>query len=63
MKIVRIEVRINESDDKVGSAIKTEGYERTNISHQFEILGILDNLKGIIQNRINELVNSDKLKS
>ena len=56
MKRLRIEVRINE--DKVATAIQTNGYSDKSISDQFELLGITENLKGIIQERIKKLVDA-----
>jgi len=58
MKKVMIEVRIE--DDKSASGIKTTGYSNDNISDQFELLGIMENLKGIIQDRINIMLNARK---
>ena len=58
MKTLIIEVRI--VDDKVVSAIKTTGYSNNNISDQFELLGITENLKNIIQERIKKLLDVNK---
>ena len=55
MKRVMIEVRLD--GDKVGTGIKTLGYSNDSVSDQFELLGIMENLKNVIQDRIKELVN------
>jgi len=57
MKKITIEVRIpeGENEDKVATVIKTNGYSNTNVSHQFELLGIVENVKNIINERIKKL--------
>ena len=58
MKKIQIEIRIPEEEkDKVATAIRTEGYSNESISDQFELLGVMENLKGIIQDRINKLTD------
>ena len=56
MKRVIIEVRIPGAD-KVATGIKTTGYSNESISDQFELLGIMENLKNVIQDRIKKLVD------
>lgn len=58
MKKLQIEIRITEG--KIASAIKTEGYDRENISAQLELLGLLENTKTIIQDRITKLLDISK---
>jgi len=58
MKKLVIEVRV--IDNKVANLIQTTGFSNEVISDQFELLGILDNLKGIIQERIRKLVDISK---
>lgn len=55
MKRLTIEVQIE--GDKIATLIKDTGFDKYKISDQFEILGIIENIKGIIQNRIKELMN------
>ena len=55
MKTIKIIVRIKSG--KLATAIETEGYDRTNISSQLELLGIMENTKNIINERIKKLVN------
>lgn len=57
MKILKIETRIN--NNKILTAINTEGYEKNNISHQFEILGVLENIKSIIHERLKRLAEKE----
>jgi len=59
MKTVIIEVRIPGAD-KVGTAIKTTGYSNESVSDQFELLGIMENLKNVIQDRLKKLVDVTK---
>jgi len=58
MKTLKIETAIEGS--KVATAIKTNGYSNENISDQFELLGLIENVKGIIQERIKVLLNVNK---
>ena len=53
----KIEIQIIVEEDKVATAIKTNGYSDDNISDQFELLGIIENAKGIIQERIKKLAD------
>ena len=58
MKELKIHIKVG--SDKIASGIKTEGFDSQNISHQLELLGILENTKVIIQNRINLLLDIKK---
>ena len=58
MKILKIETRIAEG--KILTALKTEGYNKTDVSHQLEIIGLIDNAKAIVQERIKRLAHYDK---
>ena len=44
-------------DDKIATAIKTNGYDDNNMSDQLELLGIAENIKGIFAERIKVLAN------
>lgn len=55
MKSIDLKIVIQES--KIATAIKTSGYDNNNMSDQLELLGIAENFKGIIQERIKQLVN------
>jgi len=55
MKKILIEIRIQ--DDKIATAIKDTGFDKNSMSSQLEILGILENTKNIIQERVKELLN------
>ena len=56
MKIIKIEIRIP-GGSKMATGIKTQGYSDNNVSDQLELLGIMENLKMIIQERIKQLTN------
>ena len=55
MKKLIIEIAIVE--DKIATGIKTTGYSNENVSDQLELLGILENTKAIIQERIKKLID------
>ena len=55
MKKIIIEIVIEK--DKIATAIKDIGFEKDSMSSQLEILGIMENSKVIIQERIKELLN------
>jgi len=56
MKKVMIEVRIP-GEDKVGTKIETSGYRDESVSDQFELLGIMENIKNVIQERIRKIMD------
>jgi len=56
MKKIIFEIRIDEDTDKIATAWKTEGYSRDKLTDQLEILGILENTKNLISNKINTIV-------
>ena len=60
MKTLNIQVAIEDSDEKIATAIKTQGYNKDKISDQLEILGIIENTKSIIQERIKKLGEMEK---
>jgi len=60
MKKVMIEVRIPGEDkvgNKVGTKIETSGYRDESVSDQFELLGIMENIKNVIQERIRKIMD------
>lgn len=44
-------------DDKIISRIRTQGFSNKSISDQLAILGLLENFKGIIENRIKKFID------
>ncbi|MFW6129993.1 MAG: hypothetical protein ACOC56_02340 [Atribacterota bacterium] len=60
MKKIRIEIRMNDCDDKIATAIQTEGYNKESITDQFEILGIFENLKNQQQEKVETLFRQSK---
>ena len=58
MKTLKIEIAVEGS--KLATAIKTTGYSNESISDQLELLGIVENTKLIIQERIKVLLNVNK---
>lgn len=58
MKTLNIEIASNGCN--LATAIKTNGYSNESISDQLELLGILENTKSIIQERIKVLLNVNK---
>lgn len=59
MKRLQIEVRFNDDNSKIATAIKDEGFSK-NITGQLEILGIIENIKGIIQDKIKKFLDVSK---
>ena len=57
MKKLTIEVVIPDTGSKIASKIKTNGYSNESISDQLELLGIVENIKSIIQDRLKKLLD------
>jgi len=55
MKQINIKIIIDEATGKIATGKKVEGFEPNNISHQFELLGIFDNLMTIQREKIKTL--------
>ena len=56
MKKLIIEVAIP-GEDKMATGIRTSGYSNESVSDQLELLGILENVKSIIHDRIKKLAD------
>jgi len=56
MKTIKIQVAIDEETGKIATGRKFEGYSDKNISHQFEILGIMENLVELQKESVKVLV-------
>jgi len=56
MKKLNIEIVTNEYDDKIATGIKTFGYSDESISDQFQLIGLIENVKTLIQERIKKLM-------
>lgn len=41
------------ADDKIATAWKTQGYSKSNVSDNFEILGLIENFKTLILKNIS----------
>jgi len=54
MKQIKIQIGINEG--KIATKREFEGYDENNISDQFEVLGIMENLMEIQKERIKVLL-------
>jgi hypothetical protein len=48
-------IKVGVEGSKILNAIKTSGYDDNSISDQLELLGLMENLKTIIQSRIIKL--------
>jgi len=57
MKKLIIEIKINDGESNSATTIQTNGFSNENISNQFELLGILENTKDIINERIKKLLD------
>jgi len=52
MKELNIKIRVDEETGKIGTAWKTNGYSRDNISDLLELIGVVENFKGILTDKI-----------
>ena len=55
MKLITIKIAINNQDDKIATSVEAEGLKKDSISDQLELLGILENTKNIIVDKIKKL--------
>ena len=55
MKRLLIDMRVDETSGKIATAWKTEGYSRENISNLFELIGLIENFKGILTEKVKTL--------
>jgi len=55
LKKLQIEVAFNNQDSQTVTAIRTIGYDDRSISDQLELLGMLENIKHQIQERITKI--------
>ena len=55
MKEIKIIIRVGEK--KIAYAIETTAYDRKNIQHQLELLGVMKTTESIIEERINTLMS------
>lgn len=60
MRIINIKIVLDEVEEKIATAIETTGYDSKVLTDQFELLGIIENLKSIIQQRIKKLADIKK---
>ena len=55
MKKLLIDIRVDEKSRKIATAWQTEGYSRENICDLFELIGIIENFKGILTEKVKTL--------
>lgn len=60
MKKIIFEIRVDELGNRIATAWKTDGYARESICDNLEIIGILDNTKNLINDRIKTLMERNK---
>ena len=56
MKKISIEIRVDGNSNKIATAWQTEGYSRTNLSDLFEMIGVIDNFKNILNDKVKTLM-------
>jgi len=56
MKSVQIEIRVDEKTGRIATAWKANGYSTESITDQLELLGLMENTKNIINNKIKVLL-------
>jgi len=59
-KELNIKVMINDDETKMAIGIHKIGYNSYNLSHQLEILGILENLTNLQKDKIKTLMKADR---
>ena len=57
MKKLSIEIRIDEETGQVGTAWKTNGYSRESITDIFELIGMVENFKGLLTEKVKTLAS------
>ena len=55
MKKLLIDIRVDELSGKIATAWQTEGYSRNKICDLFELIGIIENFKGILTEKVKTL--------
>ena len=58
MKQIQFEIEVNEKTGKIKTFWKTRGYSKSNIKHQLELLGLMENTKRVVGNRQQYKPNS-----
>jgi hypothetical protein len=61
MKIINMEIRIDELSGRLAVARSCKGFDPKNISHQLELLGVLDTLVAQQQELIKTLGRAGKV--
>jgi len=60
MKEINIKIVIDEETGKIATGKQMKGYNQNSISHQFEILGIMQNLVEVQQQKLRTLAQRSK---
>jgi hypothetical protein len=55
MKRIVIDIRVDDASGKIATAWKTDGYSSKSIQDNLEMIGLLENTKDIIKNKIKTL--------
>jgi hypothetical protein len=56
MKKITIEIRVDENSQRIATAWKTDGYSRESLTDLFEMMGIIDNFKNILSDKVKTLL-------
>jgi len=57
MKKVTFEILIDEKNNKLATAWKCDGYSRDSVTDNLELIGILENAKILINERLQTIIN------
>ena len=57
MKGITIQIVVDENSGKIATAMKTDGYSSESVCDQLELLGLMENTKNVINNKIKVLMD------
>ena len=56
MKKIQITIAIDEASGKIANGWQTEGYSRENICDLMEMIGLVENFKGVLKDKVKTLM-------
>lgn len=59
IKQLKIEIRVDDNINKIASGWQTVGYSRTSITDLLEMIGLVDNFKNILNDKIKTLMSKN----
>ena len=55
IKKILFDIRVDTETNKIGTAWRTEGYSRDSITDCLELIGLLENTKNVLKDKIRTL--------